>query len=61
MEVIEDENTDLVLAQTLILRNLDALLAKQENASKEEFKSARSEFLTFWDSSKPATRKELVK
>ena len=38
MKVIEDEKTDLVLAQTLILRNLDALLAKKKDASKEEFK-----------------------
>ena len=61
MKVIDDENTDLVLAQTLILRNLDSLLAKQENASKEELKREKQEFLIFWDSQKPATRKELVK
>ena len=61
MKVIEDENTDLVLAQTLIIRNLDSLLAKQENASKEELEREKQEFLLFWDSQKPATRKELVK
>ena len=61
MKVIEDEKTDLVLAQTLILRNLDSFLAKQENASKEELKREKQEFLIFWDSQKPATRKELVK
>ena len=61
MKVIEDEKTDLVLAQTLILRNLNALLAKKKDASKEEFKLGKQEFLKFWDSQKPATRKELVK
>ena len=50
MKVIEDEKTDLVLAQTLILRNLDALLAKKKDASKEEFKLGKQEFLKFWDS-----------
>ena len=50
MNCIEDEKTDFVLAQTLIIRNLDQLLANQENASKEDLKREKQEFLIFWDS-----------